>query len=230
MLHPFANSSLCPSPKYALQKVPEFVGNPHWDHTAAFNMVDHMFRKQVEINVSPPTWSKFQTTIKVPKSKATYHNGVPPHLTGRLPPFALWPLCVMLCHAWQDGGVGGDKDLLALQEGGSHGRGQQPIAVSSCVYQVLCKILLQRMKTPLTAVLLPNRNLHSATTYQDYLDLQGNNDSDTLTNMRDNLPMDLPAPKPHNIILHGHIMPTPAKSWIMQLGRQKQTADVHWVS
>ena len=25
-------------------------------------------------------------------------------------------------------------------------------------------------------------------------------------------------------------MPTPAKAWIMQLRRQKQTPDVHWVS
>ena len=35
--------------------------------------------------------------------------------------------------------------------------------------------------------------------------------------LTDNLPMDLPPPNLHDIILHGHIMPTPAKSWIMQL-------------
>ena len=60
-------------------------------------------------------------------------------------------------------------------------------------------------------------NLCNATTYQDYFDIQGNNDSDTLANMGDNTPMELPPPKPHDIALHGHIMPTPAKSWIMQL-------------
>ena len=75
-----------------------------------------------------------------------------------------------------------------------------------------------------------HRDLRNATTYQVHLDIQRNNDSDTLANMGDNLPMDPPPPKPHDIVLHGHIMPTPAKSWIMQLRRQKQTADVHWVS
>ena len=60
--------------------------------------------------------------------------------------------------------------------------------------------------------------------------IQGNNDSDTLGNMGDNPPMELLSPKPHDIILHGHIMPTPATSWIMQLRRQKQMADIHGVS
>ena len=48
--------------------------------------------------------------------------------------------------------------------------------------------------------------IRTATTYQEYLDIQGNNDSDTLANMGDNLPMELPPPKTHDIILHGHIM------------------------
>ena len=33
--------------------------------------------------------------------------------------------------------------------------------------------------------------------------------------------MEVPPPKPHDILLHGHIMPTPAKSWIMLLHRQR---------
>ena len=56
-----------------------------------------------------------------------------------------------------------------------------------------------------------HRELHSATTYRDYLDIQGNNDSDTMANMGDDFPMEMPPPKPHDIVLHGHIMPTPAK-------------------
>ena len=75
-----------------------------------------------------------------------------------------------------------------------------------------------------------HRGLHNATTYQDYIDIRGNNNSDTLANMGDNLPKHLPPPKPHDIVLHIHIMPTPAKSWIMQLRQQEHTADVHWVS
>ena len=75
-----------------------------------------------------------------------------------------------------------------------------------------------------------HRDLRNATTYQDYVDIQGNNDSDALANMDENLPMDLPPPQPHNIVLHGHIMPTLAKSWIMQLRWQTQKADIHWVS
>ena len=49
------------------------------------------------------------------------------------------------------------------------------------------------------------------------MDIHGNSNSHTLANTGDNLPMDLPPPNPHDIVLHGHIMPTPAKSWIMQL-------------
>ena len=58
--------------------------------------------------------------------------------------------------------------------------------------------------------MLGHRDLHNATTYQDYLDIQGNNNSDTLGNMGDNLPVDLPPPKPNHIVLHGHIIPNPA--------------------
>ena len=47
--------------------------------------------------------------------------------------------------------------------------------------------------------------------------------------MGNNLP-DIPPPKPHDVVLNGQVMPTPEKSWIMQLRRPKQTADVHWVS
>ena len=75
-----------------------------------------------------------------------------------------------------------------------------------------------------------HRKLQNTTTYQDDLDIYGNNASDTLVNMGGSLPMDLPPPKPHNIVLHGHTMPSPAKSLIMQLRRQKPMADIHWVS
>ena len=46
--------------------------------------------------------------------------------------------------------------------------------------------------------MLGHWDLHNATTYQDYVDIKGTNDSDTLANMGDNLPMDLPVPKPHS--------------------------------
>ena len=72
--------------------------------------------------------------------------------------------------------------------------------------------------------------LEQATTYNDYKDIQGNNHPDTLANMGDNLPMDSRQPQPHDIVLVGQIMPTPAKAWIMQARRQKHTTDVHWVS
>ena len=48
--------------------------------------------------------------------------------------------------------------------------------------------------------------------------------------MGDNLPMDPQQPQPHDIVLVGRIMPMPAKAWIMQVRRQKHTADVHCVS
>ena len=77
---------------------------------------------------------------------------------------------------------------------------------------------------------LGHRDIRNTTTYRDYLDINGNNDSDVLANMGDNLPMDLPDPQPHDILLHGQIMATPANSWIMELRGQKQMADVHCVS
>ena len=75
-----------------------------------------------------------------------------------------------------------------------------------------------------------HRNIEQATTYKDYQDIQGNNHSDVLANMGDNLPMDSQQPQPHDIVITGQIMPTPAKAWIMQVRRQKQTPEVHWVS
>ena len=75
-----------------------------------------------------------------------------------------------------------------------------------------------------------HRDMRNATTYQDYMDTPGNNESDALANMGDNLPMDALPPQPHDTVLHSHMMPTAAKSWIMQLRRQKQTTYVHWIS
>ena len=69
-----------------------------------------------------------------------------------------------------------------------------------------------------------HRELHQVTTYQDYQDIHGNNDLDALANMGNNLPMYIPLPKPYNIVLHGHVMPTPTKSRIMQL---HQLVDLH---
>ena len=56
-----------------------------------------------------------------------------------------------------------------------------------------------------------HRTLEQATTYNDYKDIQGNNHSDILANMGDNLPMDSQQPQPHDIVLVGQIMPTPAE-------------------
>ena len=72
-----------------------------------------------------------------------------------------------------------------------------------------------------------HRKLEQATTYYDYKDTQGNNHSNTLANMGDNLPMDSRQPQPRDIVLVGQIMPTLDKAWIMQVRRQKQTMDVH---
>ena len=75
-----------------------------------------------------------------------------------------------------------------------------------------------------------HRTLEQATTYSDYQDIQGNNHSDVLANMGDNLPVDSQQPQPHDIVIIRQIMPTPAKAWMMQVRRQKHTLEVHWVS
>ena len=68
-----------------------------------------------------------------------------------------------------------------------------------------------------------HRTLEQATTYNDYQDIHGNHHSDVLANMGDSLPPDSQQPQPHDIVIIGQIMPTPAKVWIMQVRRQKQT-------
>ena len=75
-----------------------------------------------------------------------------------------------------------------------------------------------------------HRELKQTTAYRAYKDIIGNNDSDTLAKLGDNLPMELPPPKLHDILLQGHIMPTPAKLSIMQLRRQKFRAETQWIS
>ena len=60
-----------------------------------------------------------------------------------------------------------------------------------------------------------HRDLSNATTYHGHIDIQGSNDLDTLAIMGDNLPMDMLLPEPYDILLHGHIMPAPAKSCII---------------
>ena len=60
-----------------------------------------------------------------------------------------------------------------------------------------------------------HKKLDQATTYDDYKDIQGNNDADALANMGDNLPIDTQPPQPHHMVLLGQIMPTPTKTWIM---------------
>ena len=83
----------------------------------------------------------------------------------------------------------------------------------------------------LTVRWTPGHGTHEqATTCSDYKDIQGNNHSNVLANMGDNLPMDSQQPQPHDIVIIGQIMPTLAKAWIMQVRRQKHTPEVHWVS
>ena len=74
-----------------------------------------------------------------------------------------------------------------------------------------------------------HRTLDQGTTYNDYKDIQGNNHSDVLANMGDNLPMDSQQPQPHDIVHMGQLMPTRSEAWIMQVIRQKHAVEVHWV-
>ena len=79
---------------------------------------------------------------------------------------------------------------------------KDPDYLIQCYHTVTTKNLIVRW-TP------GHRDLRNATTRRDYSDIQGNNNSDTLANMGDNLPVGLPPPKPHNIALHGHITHPP---------------------
>ena len=122
---------------------------------AALNMADHMFRKQVEKDGSPPTLSEFQTAIKVPQSKVIVGCHHISSLASRhvhsAPPY------MMLCHARQDGQL--QVEWVEMRISLLYKKGD-PTNVGnyrpSCMYHVLCKILLPPMNTLLIAILPPN--------------------------------------------------------------------------
>ena len=73
-----------------------------------------------------------------------------------------------------------------------------------------------------------HRELTQATTYHDCKVMQGIGECNMLAKMGDKLPTDTPPAKPHDVV--GQIMPTPAKTGIVQLHKQKHMIGVHWVS
>ena len=83
---------------------------------------------------------------------------IPPHLLDHLPKIAQWVLYHHILEAWHSGTIPvswTDTTISLLYKKGDPGdaANHRPIAVSTCMYQALCKLMLLRLKSPLTNIL-----------------------------------------------------------------------------
>ena len=157
---PFERSAVSPDPESALVKRPNFAGNPEWDLAAASALLGKTFQETPQICSDPPAWHEFLESIKVPKKQLAGMDRVPPDLVSHLPETAQWILYQHVKVVWESGSLPTswtDSRISLLYKKGDPGDAgnYHPIAVSSCMYQILCKLMLLRLKAPLTGVLSP---------------------------------------------------------------------------
>ena len=160
LTRPVEWSAVSPDPQSALDKVPNFAGNPEWDPAVASALLAETFQESPQICADPPTWHEFLRSIKPPKKQPAGMDHVPPHLISYLPEMAQWILCQHVKVVWESGSLPTswtDTRISLLDKKGDPGDAgnYRPIAVSSCMYQILCKIMLLRRKAPLTGMLSP---------------------------------------------------------------------------
>ena len=151
---------MSPDPQSALDKLPNFAGNPEWDPAAALALLAKTFHESPQICVDPPTWHEFLQSVKVPKQRSACMDRVPPHLISYLPATSQWILYQRVKVVWELGILPAswtDTRISLLYKKGDAGDAgnYRPIAVSTRMYQVLCKLMLLRLKTLLTSVLSP---------------------------------------------------------------------------
>ena len=160
LTRPFERCAVSPDPQSALDKLPNFAGNPEWDPAAASALLAETFQESPQICADPPTWHEFLPSINVPKKQAAGMDHVPPHLISYLPETAQWILYQHVKVVWESGSLPTswtDTRISVLYKKGDPGDtgNYRPMAVSSCMSQILCKLMLLRLKAPLTGVLSP---------------------------------------------------------------------------
>ena len=160
LTRPFERSAVSLDPRSALDKLPNFAGNPEWDPAAASALLAEIFHESPQICADPPTWHEFLQSVKVAKQRLAGMDRVPPHLVSYTPATAQWIFYQHVKVIWESGSLPAswtDTRISLLYKKGDPGDAgnYRPIAVSTCMYQVLCKLMLLRLKTPVTSVLSP---------------------------------------------------------------------------
>ena len=67
---PFERSPVSPDPQSALDKLPNFAGNPELDPAAASALLAEAFHESPQMCADPPTWHEFLQSVKVPKQRS----------------------------------------------------------------------------------------------------------------------------------------------------------------
>ena len=158
LVRPAHVSSMSPTLASATKRLPDFAGDPHWDPKKAFQVLPSLRVPDTPVSHTPPTWREFQDAANQPKKKAMGMDAVPPHTIQWLLENVQWILYRRVCELWHQGQMPTewtDTRISLLYKKGdprdaSHYR---PIAVSTCMYQITTKLILRRIKTPLTEVL-----------------------------------------------------------------------------
>ena len=118
------------------------------------------FQAKADVLAHKPSWQEFFSR-STPKTRRPTCTIPPPphlHLLSRLPECAQWILCQHLCEVWNFGELHEDYTdtciSLLYQKGNPMDAGNcRPIVVSSCMYQVICKLRLLSLKAPLMCLL-----------------------------------------------------------------------------
>ena len=158
LVRPAHVSSMSPTVASATKRLPDFAEDPHWDSEKAFKVLPSLRVPDTPVSQTLPTWREFQEAAIQPKKKAMGMDAVPPHTMQWLPKNVQWILYRRVCEVWHRGHMQiewtDSRISLLYKKGDPRGASiYRPIAVSTCIYQITTKLILRRIKTPLTEVL-----------------------------------------------------------------------------
>ena len=158
LVRPAHVSSMSPTLASATKRLPDFAGDPHWDPEKAFKGLPSLRMPDTPVSQTLPTWREFRDAAYQPKKKAMGMDAVPPHTIQWLPQNVQWILYRRVCEVWHQGQMPTewtDTRISLLYKKGDprDASNYRPIAVSTCMYQITTKLILRRIKTPLTEVL-----------------------------------------------------------------------------
>ena len=158
LVRPAHVSSMSPTLASATRRLPDFAGDLHWDPKKAFQFLSSVRVPDTPVSHTPPTWSEFRDAANQPKKKAMGVDAVPPHRIQWLLESVQWILYKRVCEVWHQGQMPTewtDTRISLLYKKGDprDASNYRPMAVSTCMYQIITKLILRRIKTPLTEVL-----------------------------------------------------------------------------